>query len=223
MHQHPSTAHNSCTLSLSLSDCVVVLYSVALTGRPGGHRLISSHLISLSLSLSLSLSPSSLSLTLSYSLSLSLSLSTLSLSLSYSLSLSHHLSLPLTHSLFLTGAHTQSTAQVTCHKSTGTHRAASALSSLGAGQVRQVFVPSCFNGRRYAATRLTPSPFPSSHTARLGGAGGAKACTYFTYVFSCHSLLTEDLLRLPLSPQLMSVFEECSTNLAYTIIYQKCL
>ena len=115
-----------------------------------------------------------------------------------------------------------------------------------------MFVPSCFKGRRYAATRLTPSPFPSSHTTRLGGAGGATACTFFTYVFlvipfffafhayhlsqilrvtSVWARLvstvlwdgTEDLLRLPLRPQLMSVFEECSTNLAYTIIYQKCL
>ena len=103
-----ATAPQHCTqqlYSLSLSDCVVVLYSVALTGRPGGHRLISSPLILLSLSyfhsysLSLSLTLS-LSLPLTFSLILLLSLS-LSLSLTLSLSythLSHHLSL---HSLTL--------------------------------------------------------------------------------------------------------------------------
>ena len=114
VQQHPSTAHNSCTLSLSLSDCVVVLYSVALTWRPGGHRLISSHLtfslftLTHSLSLSLTLSFSlpltfSLALLLSYSLSLllSLSLSLYSLSLTHTLSLTHSLSLTLTLSLTL--------------------------------------------------------------------------------------------------------------------------
>ena len=56
-----------------------------------------------------------------------------------------------------------------------------------------MFVPSCFKGRRYAATRLTPSPFSYDSTGWRWWCYGV----YIFYIcFSCHSLLLR-VSRIP--------------------------